>query len=200
MPERSSSRRQEIIDAARVTLREKGFEATRMDDIAGQVGIARPNLYRYFSNKEDLVRALLDAEISAVNNQRRYRIPLSGNVRDLLIESLSMGADLAASNELLSVVLTDDLGAISAKLIAADETIMAREADYWRPILRYGRQRDELNSSISDNRILSWFMANHYVFLARPELVIGDRREWIADFVVAPVLNQSHHDDRQRPS
>ncbi|WP_216892229.1 TetR/AcrR family transcriptional regulator [Nocardia alni] len=187
-PDTRSSRRRAIIEAARVTLRDKGFDGTRMEDIAGQVGIARPNLYRYFSNKEDLVRALLETEIVSVNNQRRHLIPLSGSVRDLIVESLVIGAELSACNELLAVVFDEDLGRVAARLVAVDSDLMSMECDYWKPILEYGRGRGELMAGLSDERILHWFMSNHYVFMARRELVSGSMRSWIEDFVVPPVL------------
>ncbi|QSE92091.1 TetR/AcrR family transcriptional regulator [Rhodococcus pseudokoreensis] len=183
-----NTRRQAIIEAARVTLRERGFEGTRMDDIAGQVGIARPNLYRYFANKEELVRALLEAEILAVNNQRRHRIPVSGPVRDLIVESLLVGAELTMRNELLSVIFSEELGEVAARLVADDSNLMSMEVDYWQPILDHGRRREELDSDMPDARILHWFMTNHYVFVTRPELIDGDIRAWIEDFVVKPVL------------
>lgn len=194
-----NTRRQAIIEAARVTLRERGFEGTRMDDIAGQVGIARPNLYRYFANKEDLVRALLEAEILAVNNQRRHRIPVSGPVRDLIVESLLVGAELTMRNELLSVIFSEELGEVAARLVADDSNLMSMEVEYWQPILDHGRRREELDSDMPDARILHWFMTNHYVFVTRPELIDGDIRAWIEDFVVKPVLAISRYPSPDSP-
>lgn len=183
-----ADRRRAIIEAARTILRDKGIDGTRMDDIAGEVGIARPNLYRYFSNKEELVRALLHNEIVSVNDERRRRIPISGPVRDIIAESLVIGAELSASNELLSVVFTEEFGDVAAKLVAADSGVMWMECDYWQPILDHGRRRGELVSRLTDERIMHWFMSNHYVFMSRRELVSGDLRRWIEDFVVAPIV------------
>ncbi len=177
-----------ILEAARITLREKGFSATRMDDIAGRVGIARPNLYRYFAKKEDLVRALLEVEILETHNQRRHRIPVRGPVRPILVESLHVGADLARGNELLSLIFADSLADVTARLVADDDELLALETEYWRPILEHGRRRNELRPGLSDDRILRWFMTNHYVLMSRPELVGEDIRSWIDDFVVPPVL------------
>ena len=184
----TTSRRQAIIDAARTTLKAKGLEGTRMDDIAGKVGIARPNLYRYFANKEELVKALLEAEINDVNDQRRHRVPVTGPVRNLIVKSLVIGSELATNNELLSMVFTDDLGEVTAKLVAQDNSLMAIESAYWQPVLDHGRRRGELASGLTNERILHWFMTNHYVFMSRPELISGSRKAWIEDFVVPPVL------------
>jgi AcrR family transcriptional regulator len=45
----------EILQAARSLIQEKGYAAMSMDDLAAHVGISKPTLYSYFATKEDLV-------------------------------------------------------------------------------------------------------------------------------------------------
>jgi AcrR family transcriptional regulator len=47
--------RDEILEAARALLSQKGYAAMSMDDLAGQVGISKPTLYSHFPTKDDLV-------------------------------------------------------------------------------------------------------------------------------------------------
>lgn len=54
---RKDARPAEIIDAAIELFTEKGYAATRLDDIAKCAGIAKATLYLYFDNKEDIFRA-----------------------------------------------------------------------------------------------------------------------------------------------
>jgi AcrR family transcriptional regulator len=49
--------RDEILDAARALLAEKGYAAMAMDDLAAQVGISKPTLYSHFPTKDDIVVA-----------------------------------------------------------------------------------------------------------------------------------------------
>ncbi|NYT60781.1 TetR/AcrR family transcriptional regulator [Alcaligenaceae bacterium] len=44
-----------ILDATTTTLGVKGFDLMTMDDIATEVGISKPSLYKHFKSKEDLV-------------------------------------------------------------------------------------------------------------------------------------------------
>ncbi len=55
-------RRNSIIDAAGVVFGEKGFEATRMDDVATVAGIAKGLLYKHFESKDALFEALVDRQ------------------------------------------------------------------------------------------------------------------------------------------
>ena len=49
----------EIIDAAQKHFLKKGFDKTTMDEIAAELELTKPALYRYFTNKEDLFFAVV---------------------------------------------------------------------------------------------------------------------------------------------
>lgn len=53
-----------LIDAAETFFAEKGYRATSMEDIAGEVGIRPSAIYKHFKNKKDLYHAVLDRMIT----------------------------------------------------------------------------------------------------------------------------------------
>jgi AcrR family transcriptional regulator len=54
--EREKERREhEILLTARRLIRERGYAALNMDDLAEAVGISKPTLYQHFRSKEDLI-------------------------------------------------------------------------------------------------------------------------------------------------
>ncbi|MEM9191699.1 MAG: helix-turn-helix domain-containing protein [Myxococcota bacterium] len=53
-------RRAQILETAFETFLSYGFRRTSLEQIAEQVGVSRPALYRYFDSKENLFRALVD--------------------------------------------------------------------------------------------------------------------------------------------
>lgn len=57
---RKAELRQEIIDTAFVCFAEKGYHATGIADIAGELGIGHGTFYRYFSNKRDIIDHVID--------------------------------------------------------------------------------------------------------------------------------------------
>ncbi|MBR0573664.1 MULTISPECIES: TetR/AcrR family transcriptional regulator [Pasteurellaceae] len=56
-------REQTILDAALTLFANKGFQATKMEDIATVVGISKGTIYLYFDNKEALFRKLITQQI-----------------------------------------------------------------------------------------------------------------------------------------
>jgi len=54
----------QILDAALVEFSERGFAATRMDDIARRCGLSKGGLYAHFAGKEEMFEALLTRSLA----------------------------------------------------------------------------------------------------------------------------------------
>jgi AcrR family transcriptional regulator len=72
--------RDEILQAARELMAEKGFAATSMDDLAARAGISKPTLYSHFATKDDLIVAaatqLMQRLIDVIENELTGQSPL----------------------------------------------------------------------------------------------------------------------------
>lgn len=56
---RKGARPQELLDAALDLFVERGFAATRLDDVARAAGVSKGTLYLYFCSKEELFKAVV---------------------------------------------------------------------------------------------------------------------------------------------
>lgn len=54
----------QILDAAQQEFAERGFAATRMDDIARRCGLSKGGLYAHFASKDEVFEALLVRSLS----------------------------------------------------------------------------------------------------------------------------------------
>ena len=53
----------EILAAALASFAERGFAATRLDDVAARAGVTKGTLYLYFRNKQELFEAVVSQEL-----------------------------------------------------------------------------------------------------------------------------------------
>lgn len=60
---KADTRPQEILDAAKQVLKEKGYRAFRLDDVAARAGVTKPLIYHYFADKDELIRRTLEASM-----------------------------------------------------------------------------------------------------------------------------------------
>lgn len=56
---RKEARPPEILSAALAVFAERGYAATRLDDVARRAGVTKGTLYLYFPNKEELFKAVI---------------------------------------------------------------------------------------------------------------------------------------------
>jgi AcrR family transcriptional regulator len=58
-PASTDDARERILAAAQRCIDRHGIRKTTMDDIAAEVGLLRPNVYRYFADRDDLLLELI---------------------------------------------------------------------------------------------------------------------------------------------
>jgi AcrR family transcriptional regulator len=72
---RKEARPQELLDAGLALFVEKGFAATRAEEIAARAGVSKGTLYLYYPSKEELLKAVirerLGGELAAVAAEAR---------------------------------------------------------------------------------------------------------------------------------
>jgi AcrR family transcriptional regulator len=74
---RKTARPAEILSAALASFTERGFAATRLDDVAARAGVTKGTLYLYFDSKEELFKAVVRQEL--VPNLERAEALVAGS-------------------------------------------------------------------------------------------------------------------------
>lgn len=62
---RKQARPQELIDAALALFVERGFAATRMEEVAALAGVSKGTLYLYYPSKQELLKAVIRERLSS---------------------------------------------------------------------------------------------------------------------------------------
>jgi|SRR6185312_11701909 len=120
---RKDERGAEILEAALASFAEKGFAATRMDDIARRAGVSKGTLYLYFDSKQALFKALARASIGAQLAAVRAHVEAhKGSSAELLRFVLAMIGNFAATSD--RVVL--------GRVLLAEAGNFPELAEFWR--------------------------------------------------------------------
>jgi len=99
-------RHKQILNAAFDEFAERGYETTRLEDVAKRAGIAKGTIYLYFKNKELLFRAVLRDQITHVlRDFAEYAENSSSSSEDLLREFLvRQYSELVANAKARSII------------------------------------------------------------------------------------------------
>jgi len=87
---RKEARPHELLEAALALFVEKGFAATRADEVAQRAGVSKGTLYLYYPSKEELLKAViahyLSSRIAATADEvREIRGPMAPVLREMLV-------------------------------------------------------------------------------------------------------------------
>jgi AcrR family transcriptional regulator len=101
---RAEARPDEVLDAALTLFIERGFAATRVEDIAAQAGLSKGTVYLYFPSKEAILeglvkRAVLPVADSALGMLQNY----VGDPRQVVTAALKMEAGRLADPKLIAI-------------------------------------------------------------------------------------------------
>ena len=81
---RKDERPSELVAAALDLFVERGFAATRLDDVAARAGVSKGTLYLYFESKEALFKAVIEEAI----------VPLLASAEDVIANDQGTSIDL----------------------------------------------------------------------------------------------------------
>ncbi|MGZ3185086.1 MAG: TetR/AcrR family transcriptional regulator [Telluria sp.] len=82
---RKDARPQELLAAALDLFVERGYAATRLEDVARRAGVSKGTLYLYYENKEELFKAVVrDTIVPAIGDGQAIIAGFEGHSEDLL--------------------------------------------------------------------------------------------------------------------
>jgi AcrR family transcriptional regulator len=159
-----------IVEAAARCFARWGVPRTRVEDIAAEAGIARPNVYRYFASKDAIVLEVVVQQIRHHHRRLTRRYPLRGPAADLIVNALVSGVAESGRDFYATALLRPDSATTTAGFLASSSEVMAAVRDYWEPVLAYAREQGELRPEIDVDDAVRWLTFVQFSYLAIPEM------------------------------
>jgi AcrR family transcriptional regulator len=95
-------RRAAMVEAAYSLFMERGYESVSVDDIIRVAGGSKATLYKYFGNKEGILRAVVESLADEMLREFNVEFPSSQTVRESLLHIGTVLADLALSENAIN--------------------------------------------------------------------------------------------------
>jgi AcrR family transcriptional regulator len=154
-PARTDGARERILAAAERCIDRHGIRKTTMDDIACEVGLSRPSVYRHFADRDDLLIQLISRHARALVERARKSIPQQGSLADQIVEGLLYIADHGRRDPLTRYVLDPDSTRLGRQMIASGTSDMLR-AELWDSYLDAALANNELPAGVTRADIYTW--------------------------------------------
>jgi AcrR family transcriptional regulator len=144
--QRSAARRDAILAAALDEFSNRGFAATRLDDVARRAGVAKGTIYLHFADKQTLFQELIRLELSpvvgALQNVSHADMPLA-QLGTMLVEVFVREIFETRRKDVIRLVITE--GARFPKLAEFyHREVLAHVMEAVQAMLRRAVKRGEL--------------------------------------------------------
>lgn len=139
-----------ILEAARALYAEFGLRRTTMDDVAKRAGVGRATLYRRFSEKEQLFKAVLLRDLQRDLFLIEKEIEQVNSALDGVLQAFIKSTQLLDGNDLIRRLLVTEPEQVLPYLTTDFETILSFSRGYLSGQIERGQRRGEVRQGNPD--------------------------------------------------
>lgn len=183
-----SATEERILDSAYALIARLGVRKMTYEDIAAKASVSRQTVYRYFPNKEELVRRLMEREANRFFIALERAVPKEDDLEHALGRSMTFTLDYIRTHPLLSWVYENEPNELLPHLTVQWSPILDAARNFLQPYI----QRAVAAGRISRSRARiagDWITRVGISYLTTPSEVVNLRdprsvRRWVPDLIL----------------
>jgi TetR/AcrR family transcriptional regulator len=179
-----------ILQAAKQCYLHYGVEKTGMQDIAKHAKMARSTLYRYYPSSDELLLALVSAEMRAMNLQLTRKLARFKRSEDIIVEGIMLAIKAIPQHPLLSQVFAGDSHSALRQKVWNSPAIVTLGTDLMAAVMQTAFEQGHLQKNVRREVLIEWVYRILLSFLSLPSNWIKTDKELRATLhaLLIPVL------------
>lgn len=166
-----SARKDEILRAAARVFRRKGYYASRIQDVADEVGMHKGSLYYYIATKEDLLRGLVEGPMEGLVRAAQDVMATRHDPEQKLARLVELHLrSFQAHKDTFGIFLREDIDLLDRASDASVRTLVRAYDEVWLQLLREGAEAGVFHTEVDPrvavkalvglcNSTYTWFRA-----------------------------------------
>ena len=162
-------RETEVYEVAARLFATKGFHATRMQDIADELGMQKGSLYYYFASKDDLLRELVTGSIEEAQSALQTILDSDQSPTQKLALAIDEHLRILQQNADLHLINAQEiLLSLDEETAVTNDTLLKEYENIWAAIVQEGIEAGEFRTDLDQkiivkamlglsNSTLNWF-------------------------------------------
>jgi AcrR family transcriptional regulator len=159
--------RQQILSAAEQVILRYGVAKTTMDDIGKEAGVSRPTVYRYFGDRDALLRALIERRSRMLFDRARVFITRHETFGEQLVEGLIYLVDHGRRDPIVRVLVSPEHMELATTLVGGSGLAAELTGEMWQPILEKAAQRGEIRPDLDLDYVAEWLALVQFILVGR---------------------------------
>ncbi len=165
-----------------------GLHRTTMDDIATAAGVSRMTLYRYFSDRDALITAIVSNRSARLVHKVHAHLSQFETLSEQLVEGLMFLGRRGRQDHFIGMLLQSETFDFTNKILfnKAGSAVAFAQA-IWEPLLEAAIERGELPPDYQRDTVYVWLTSVNFMMIAwleNPDVDPDYYRRLLQQFVV----------------
>jgi len=179
-----------ILDTAEAIYTQPDGLGTTMEEIARAAGLGRATLYRHFSNRDELLLAVIEREANLIAAKVDRKIRHIESPGEHIIEGMVQAMREMKKSNLISNLLKAETGSVVNRLMFASDRMVNIGLEIVLPVIQRAHETGELKTDMDFELLVEWIMRMLVSLLTVPSKQLkteGDIRSMLQKTML-PVL------------
>src|SRR5690606_16619365 len=138
-----------LVDAAEVCFSRFGVAKTTLEDIAGEAGVSRATVYRYFEGgRDEIILGVVLREARSLLAGLERRVQREATPTDAIVEGVLFTVASVRGTARLARRFAAEVAGQPTTIAGAATALFGLAGDFLRPIFEAARARDQLREGI----------------------------------------------------
>lgn len=164
-----------------------GVHRVTMDEIAAAAGISRPTLYRYFGDRDSLIKSIVEHRSNKLVGRVHRLLEDHEELTEKLVAGLLHVADAGHSDQFILDLLRSASEHFTSTLMLPEGTATAFAEAVWAPVFKLAADAGALPADFDERKAYRWLISINFMLLGWPDyaqLSEEYKRDMLRRFVV----------------
>ncbi len=141
--------RDRLLDAAEACFSRFGVARTTLGDVAGEAGVSRATVYRYFEGgRDEIILGVVLREARSFLASLERRVQSEATLAEAIVEGVLCTVAAVRKNEHLALLFAPEVAGQTTSIAGASTALFELTGDFLRPIFEAARAQGQLRDGI----------------------------------------------------
>ena len=184
--------RSQILAAAEAAIQRFGVAKTTIDDVAKETGVSRPTIYRYFSDRDTLMTAMIEARSRRLFDDAREYVADRNTFAEQLVDGLLYLVDKGRRDPAIHLIVSPEQVNRATALVGSTSLAARLTSEMWTPLIVAARERGEIRDGLTDGEICNWITVVELILVGRMDFgdpSSPDNRRLLANLLLPGIVS-----------
>ena len=155
-PADTDSARARLIDAAEACFSKYGVLKTTVEDVASAAKVSRATVYRYFSDRDQLILGVLLRQADRFLDRLRVEIQRDPQFDNAIVNGVLFTVKAVRADEHLALLFAPEVAGVTTAVAGASEAMFQLTTEFLRPFFEAARETGALRKDVDLEEAAEW--------------------------------------------